>query len=108
MGDSLKEESKRAGLKINSLQYLQGSRILTNTMLRTVLRRIQKPSLSKMSHRHLTSSLPPDDPNPIAKVGLKELWPVCGVLVGLFGVVLSINPVRESYPRGMDANKWKD
>merc|ERR1712240_244334 len=103
---SLEEGRQRVGLKINSLQYLYTG-IFTYTMLRTVLKRI-KPSLSKLSHRHLTSSVPPDDPNPIAKVGLKELWPVCGVLVGLFGMVLSVNPVRESYPRGMDANKWKD
>merc|ERR1712080_811394 len=116
------QEGERAGVKINSLQYLaiQHS-IETNTMLRIVLRRIQ-PSLAtvshapltvsvptaKMSHTPLTSSCPPDDPNPIAKPGLKELWPVCVVLVGLFGTVLYVNPVRESYPGGMDPNKWKD
>merc|ERR1711890_17995 len=93
----------------------------TNTMLRIVLRRIQ-PSLAtvshapltvsvptaKVSHTPLTSSCPPDDPNPIAKLGLKELWPVCVVLVGLFGMVLYANPVRKSYPGGMDPNKWKE
>merc|ERR1711890_25157 len=107
----------------------------TNTMLRIVLRRIQ-PSLAtmsntpltisvppakmshtpltssvppaKVSHRSLTSSVPPDDPNPIAKLGLKELWPVRVVLVGLFGMVLYANPVRKSYPGGMDPNKWKE